>query len=141
MFALSVCPHCGGRMVAGFVVDRSYGNCFQEEWIEGQPRRRFCFSVVPRGAIRRKVTTYRCVVCGFLESYARAASCAKCGCELGPEVWTACPACGADAAGESVSPRRVAVGEAMRQAGLLGQLWRLAAAARLLLAWIPGSLF
>ena len=100
------CPKCGDVMQTGFILDRSHGSNYQEEWVQGRPRS-FLFRVILRGAAREKVVTYRCAQCGYLESYAAAKA-------LHPTL-----------------------DDTVRQAAALSGFWRVA---RLLLAWLPGSL-
>jgi hypothetical protein len=131
------CAKCGGLMQTGFIVDRSYGSTFQEEWVQGRPRS-FLYRVILRGARRQKVLTYRCVDCGYLESFARVATCLKCGCDLVGNVGEACPKCGVAIAAEQVAKRsRLSLEDAMRQAEILGRVWR---ALRLVVACLSGGL-
>ena len=57
IFATSKCPKCKGDMVLGHIG-------LQGLWIQGLSRL-FGF-----GTDKRKIQTYRCIRCGFLESYA-----------------------------------------------------------------------
>ena len=45
-----------------------------EKWVEGEPQYSIWTGLKLRGKERLPVTTYRCSRCGFLESYAEAAS-------------------------------------------------------------------
>jgi hypothetical protein len=131
------CAKCGGLMQTGFIVDRSYGSAFQEEWVQGRPRS-FLYRVILRGARRQKVLTYRCADCGYLESYARAAVCPKCGCDLIGNVGETCPKCGAVVtSGQATKRARLSLEDAMRQAEVLGRFWR---TLRLVLACVSGGL-
>jgi hypothetical protein len=65
------CPKCHAEMEAGFLVDHSYDTAKASEWIEGPAEASFWTGVKLRGKERRPIHTYRCVRCGFLESYAR----------------------------------------------------------------------
>jgi hypothetical protein len=58
-------------MEPGFVVDQSYGTAEASEWVEGPVEKSFWTGVKLRGRDRRRIDTYRCVRCGYLESYAR----------------------------------------------------------------------
>lgn len=71
------CPECNGTMERRFVVDTSYGASFQSKWHRGFPEEFSQFwSLLPSGAIREDpvemidITTYRCIDCGALRSYA-----------------------------------------------------------------------
>ena len=57
-------------MEPGFLVDRSYATNEAPEWVEGSVETSFWTGVKLKGRERRPVTTYRCVRCGYLESYA-----------------------------------------------------------------------
>jgi len=68
------CPKCNGVMVQGFVIDWQ-GSKFSRvsSWVEGAPGKPSWFGMtvpVPREKCI-PVGTFRCSVCGFLESYAR----------------------------------------------------------------------
>ena len=71
-----VCPKCRGEMRIGFLVDliaKSVGATVAEqmEWAEGEAERTFWGLFVNlEDKKRRKVVTYACTGCGFLESYA-----------------------------------------------------------------------
>ncbi len=58
-------------MKLGFLVDHSYGTATAAEWVEGQVEKSIWTGVKLRGKDRRGIDTYRCVRCGYLESYAR----------------------------------------------------------------------
>ena len=78
------CPKCNGLMVQGWISDligddrRRVSN-----WVEGAPSKpswfsRFFGTGVPAPAEKRiPVGTFRCSVCGFLESYAHPEFAAK----------------------------------------------------------------
>jgi predicted nucleic-acid-binding Zn-ribbon protein len=72
-----ICPKCGGEMKAGFLIDLINKNPVMEiaeqmEWVEGDSSQRSALTggVKLSGKDRRKVTTYCCNGCGYLESYA-----------------------------------------------------------------------
>ncbi len=57
-------------METGFIVDVTHGGTLQANWTEGEPQKSFWTGIkVPREG-RHPITTYRCVKCGYLESYA-----------------------------------------------------------------------
>ncbi len=67
-----VCPKCHAEMEPGFLIEHGdYGQAGTSEWAEGPPERSVWTGIKLRGKERRRVDTYRCVRCGFLESYAR----------------------------------------------------------------------
>ena len=65
------CPKCGGAMERGFVVDHTYGGFAKPEWAEGRAEPSMWTGIKMSGKARHPVETYRCVQCGYLESYAR----------------------------------------------------------------------
>jgi len=70
-----VCPKCNNAMEPGFVVDhtqRDYADESAEpEWAEGTVQISWIGHVKMKGKERHPVQTFRCVRCGYLESYAR----------------------------------------------------------------------
>lgn len=68
-----VCPKCNNAMEPGFVVDHTYGSAYTvpPEWAEGAPQTSWTGYVKMGGKERHPVQTFRCVHCGYLESYAR----------------------------------------------------------------------
>ena len=70
------CPKCNGEMVQGFIVDRAT-NRRVINWVEGAPEKYFwTVTRVPEEKCV-PVGTFRCSVCGFLESYAHPEFAAK----------------------------------------------------------------
>jgi hypothetical protein len=65
------CPKCRATMERGFLVDNSYGAVAEPQWAEGPVEKSFWTGVKMHGRERRRVETYRCQSCGYLESYAR----------------------------------------------------------------------
>lgn len=65
-----VCPKCGNAMEPGFVVDHTYGADGVSEWA-GETAQPSFWSGRISGKDRHPVQTFRCVRCGYLESYAR----------------------------------------------------------------------
>lgn len=75
------CPKCnGGVMVQGFIIDWQ-GSKFSRvsNWVEGVPGKPSWFgTTIPVAAEKCiPVGTFRCSVCGFLESYAHPEFAAK----------------------------------------------------------------
>jgi hypothetical protein len=68
-----VCSRCGGRMEAGFMLDRGHYGVPQAtaEWVEGEPERSIWTGIKTKGREHYRVETYRCEGCGRLDSYAR----------------------------------------------------------------------
>ena len=60
-------------MESGFIVDTLFlGTLVQSKWVEGEPKYSWLGGGLTVRARRiRRVVTYRCQECGFLESYAR----------------------------------------------------------------------
>jgi hypothetical protein len=74
------CPKCNGVMVQGFIVDwYSGGTRRVSNWAEGAPVKStwLGMSFPAKGEKYISVGTFRCSVCGFLESYARPEFAAK----------------------------------------------------------------
>ena len=74
------CPKCNGVMVQGFIADWYGGGSRRvSNWVEGAPVKStwFGMSVPAPGEKYVPVGTFRCSVCGFLESYARLEFAAK----------------------------------------------------------------
>ena len=66
------CPKCSQPMEDGFIVDQGYGTSTQAGWVEGPPQISMWTGALKLGSTRdqRKITTFCCPKCGFLESYA-----------------------------------------------------------------------
>jgi hypothetical protein len=69
------CIRCDGELEPGFMVDKGESDFSrQANWASGEPNTSFFrLSVVKSGNKTLPVTTYRCVACGRLESFAHAA--------------------------------------------------------------------
>ena len=67
------CTRCGGRMEAGFMLDRGHYGVPQAtaEWVEGAPEASIWTGIKTKGREHYRVVTYRCEGCGRLDSYAR----------------------------------------------------------------------
>lgn len=63
------CLRCNGEMVEGWIADLSQG-VGREWWMTGVFIKNFWGAKLPPAEQRLPVTTYRCVRCGYLESYA-----------------------------------------------------------------------
>ena len=65
------CPKCSAKMEEGFIIDDTHGGKLQSQWAEGPPKKSIWTGVKVAKEDRHRVTTYRCVKCGYLESYAK----------------------------------------------------------------------
>jgi len=58
-------------MEEGYVLDRGDGNSSNvAAWVAGAPQRAW-YGIKTKGHDRRRVRTFRCTKCGYLESYAK----------------------------------------------------------------------
>ncbi len=65
------CPKCSSEMEGGFIADYSHGGEIRpSDWVEGEPVKSFWYGTKIFDKKQFRVETYRCVRCGFLESYA-----------------------------------------------------------------------
>lgn len=66
------CPKCAAAMEPGFLIDEGMpgGSVSAPEWADGAPDRSFWSGLKLSGRERHAVTTFRCLACGYLESYA-----------------------------------------------------------------------
>lgn len=66
------CLRCQSPMEEGFVLDTAHGGIRQSRWSPGKPQPSFWTGEVKSNQFMaaRRVTTYRCPTCGYLESYA-----------------------------------------------------------------------
>ena len=65
------CAKCQSPMEEGFILDLGDQNSRQTStWISGPPEPSFWTGLKMKGKHRREIRTFRCVRCGFLESYA-----------------------------------------------------------------------
>ena len=62
------CCKCGGEMEQGFVQDAATGGFLVSSWVKGAPESSFWRGTKPKPLL--PIGTFRCVACGFLESYA-----------------------------------------------------------------------
>jgi hypothetical protein len=58
-------------MELGFLVDNAHGAVAEPLWADGPLEVSFWTGVKMKGREKRRVETYRCESCGYLESYAR----------------------------------------------------------------------
>lgn len=64
------CPKCDAVMKEGVVLDHTQGQRDVTTWLEGPIEKSALFGVKVHGHKTLEVMTYRCTVCGYLESYA-----------------------------------------------------------------------
>ena len=70
--ALSLkCSKCNGEMQEGVVVDLGYAGVLQSMWVEDQAASGGSTGTVDNHKQKIKTSTYRCLGCGFLDSYAK----------------------------------------------------------------------
>jgi hypothetical protein len=73
----TLCPKCEGNMVHGFVAEfMGGGGATVESWAQDAPKKAWVTGVNVPG-ICLPIATFRCEVCGYLESYARKEFAAK----------------------------------------------------------------
>lgn len=59
------CPKCGGLFEVGVLPDKSYAAVDEQTWAVKIKNK----ILIPTYEGERKVKTYRCTSCGYLESY------------------------------------------------------------------------
>jgi hypothetical protein len=57
-------------MEEGFTMDATHGGVGVARWVAGAPEPSFWTGTKVFGKEQRRLTTYRCPQCGYLESYA-----------------------------------------------------------------------
>ena len=68
---LPTCIKCGAPLEEGFILDNAHSARLQSEWIEGVPERSRWTGLKLKGKERIPVVTFRCLRCGYLESFAQ----------------------------------------------------------------------
>ena len=63
------CCKCGGEMEQGFVRDAATGGFLVSHWVKGVPESSFWRGT--KSGQLLPIGTFRCSLCGYLESYAR----------------------------------------------------------------------
>ena len=72
------CPKCSGEMIRGWVVENDGFGIVVGSWVKGSPKKGVWGGVkLPNQKDLIPVGTFRCQLCGFLESYARVEFAAK----------------------------------------------------------------
>ncbi len=64
------CPNCREAMSPGYLLDHSHGYFAQGAWVAGVPEKSFWSGLKMRGKLKYPITSYRCVRCHLLVSYA-----------------------------------------------------------------------
>ena len=70
------CPKCNGKMEQGFIVDLAQG-VYVSQWAPGAPKKSFWTKTKLPVKQMIPIGSFRCMDCGFLESYAREEFAAK----------------------------------------------------------------
>jgi hypothetical protein len=65
------CPKCQGSMSEGYTLDVSQSRSVSK-WIERAPEKSMWTGLKISGRANLDIQTWRCIRCGFLESYAKA---------------------------------------------------------------------
>jgi hypothetical protein len=63
------CLRCHATMEQGFVVDRGHGNSPADvaTWVSGAPEKSWTGSIKTKGHELRRLTTFLCQKCGYVE--------------------------------------------------------------------------
>jgi len=65
------CPRCSSTMEDGFIIDKAHHSIPQtQKWVQGPYEYSFWKGLRLRDKTVFEVTTFRCIRCGYLESYA-----------------------------------------------------------------------
>jgi hypothetical protein len=64
------CPKCGQGMIQGFIADNLESGVAVSHWVEGEPQTSWLGGLKTPIEKSLPVGTFRCMSCGFLESYA-----------------------------------------------------------------------
>ena len=65
------CPKCHNSMEVGFIVDHSHAYRLVSRWMPGPAKLAFWGGLKIVRAELMSTRTFRCIACGFLESYAK----------------------------------------------------------------------
>lgn len=65
------CSKCSGEMQEGIVVDLGYAGILRSMWVEDEAVSSVGTALVDNRKRKVKTITYRCLSCGFLDSYAK----------------------------------------------------------------------
>jgi hypothetical protein len=65
------CSKCGSDMEEGLLLEKGDGGVLSgETWVQGLPEKSWLSGLSLKGKLVYDVTTFRCIACGYLESYA-----------------------------------------------------------------------
>ena len=65
------CPKCTGKIEQGFVLDFTINTRLVSQWAAGVPEKSFWTGTKKSDEKLIPIGAFRCMSCGFLESYAR----------------------------------------------------------------------
>ena len=72
IFGPVICPKCSTEMTEGFLYTEGISANTYTVWVQGRPEVRvFTGTINTEDRDVRRIQTYRCAKCGFLESYAK----------------------------------------------------------------------
>jgi ribosomal protein L37E len=65
------CSKCNSDTEEGFLLDKGDGGFASSgDWVAGKPEKSFFSGVKLKGKVAYDVKTFRCIACGYLDSYA-----------------------------------------------------------------------
>lgn len=65
------CSKCSSEMEEGFLLEKGDGGVLSSQtWVTGKPEKSALFGVSLKGKAVYEVKTFRCMACGYLDSYA-----------------------------------------------------------------------
>jgi hypothetical protein len=65
------CSKCNSDMEEGFLIEKGDGGILSSEtWVAGEPVKSFFGGLNLKGKVVYDVKTFRCLACGYLDSYA-----------------------------------------------------------------------
>ncbi len=65
------CSRCDSKMEKGFLLEKGDGAVLSSEtWVAGEPQKSMLTGVSLKNKTIFDVITFRCIVCGYLDSYA-----------------------------------------------------------------------
>jgi len=65
------CSKCNAGMEEGFLLEKGDGGILSSgTWVAGKPDKSFFSGVRLKGKVVYDIKTFRCIACGYLDSYA-----------------------------------------------------------------------
>jgi hypothetical protein len=65
------CSKCKSDMEEGFLLEKGDGGILSSEtWVAGKPEKSLFFGVSLKGKAVYDIKTFRCIACGYLDSFA-----------------------------------------------------------------------